>query len=68
MTFADPKVVTKYAWEEVKDYLRHQLNHLTTSVDISKFSSDGKTLGRKYVTMGDLYEVCVSPKDDILKR
>lgn len=66
--FADTKVTTKHTWEEVKDYLRHQLDHLTTSVNIQKYSSDGKTLGRKYVTMGELYEVCVSPKDDILKR
>lgn len=66
--FSDTKTITKYVWEDVQEHLRHQLSNLTTSVEIIKYSVDGKTLGRKYVTMGDLYEVCVSPKDDILKR
>ena len=65
--FSDTKIITKYSWEDVQEYLRHQLSNLTISVEITKFSVDGKTLGRKYVTMGDLYEVCVAPKDTILK-
>lgn len=53
-------------WENVTDILKKGLDQWTTSVHIYKYSSNDRLLGEKCVTMGNLWDVANSPKDNIV--
>lgn len=55
-------------WEEVTDYLKNNLETRAWGVDIVKYSSDGKLLGRIFVTMSNFLKVATSTTDKVLKR
>lgn len=53
-------------WNDVTDILRKGLDQWTTNVHIYKYSSNDRLLGEKCVTMGNLWDVANSPKDNIV--
>ena len=53
-------------WPEVTNYLRNHLDSDTELVMVSKYSSDGRTLGRKLVNMSNIVKVATSLRDNIL--
>ena len=64
---SDPSYVNDIkAWTEVIEYLRNKLDQWVTSVQIYKFSSNGRCLGEKCVMMGNLWDVANSSSDKIL--
>ena len=53
-------------WKEVLDIIRSGLDQWTVGVHIYKYSSNDRLLGKKYVTMGNLWVVANSDTDKIL--
>lgn len=63
----DTNVKELQTWQQVTYLLRHGLKSGVYMVDITKYSSDSKQLGRKVVTMANVVDVCLSLSDKILK-
>ena len=65
---SDPVYVNDIkTWPEVTSYLKNKLDQWTTSVHISKYSSDDRLLGESHVTMGNLCDVAFALRDkDVL--
>ena len=56
------------SWKDVTDYLKNKLETRAWGVNIVKYSSDGKLLGRIFVTMKNFIKVATSTTDKVLKR
>lgn len=64
---ADPKYINDItSWDDVSDILRHKLDQWTIRVHIYKWSSNNRCLGKKCVTMGNLWDVCWNGTDKVL--
>ena len=62
----DVEVVEKETWAQVVSFLRHKLDTYTIGVDITKWSSNGRCLGRKYVNMSNVCDIVLSLRDNCL--
>ena len=61
---SDPKYINGIdSWDKVKEILKNELPLRAIFVDIYKFSKNNKSLGKRFVSMRNLYEVVTSDSD-----
>lgn len=53
-------------WKEVTSILRNELTQSVISVNIYKYSNDDRLLGKRCVTMANLWDVANSLTDKVL--
>jgi hypothetical protein len=65
--YADPEYRNGLkVWKEVTSILRNELTQSVISVNIYKYSSDDRLLGKRHVTMANLWDVANSLTDKVL--